>query len=48
MDWVAWTAAVSCWLSTGAPGGLVDSPASTMIRGFAVLACDVAARTKAV
>jgi hypothetical protein len=39
-------AAVSCEPSTGAPGGLVDNPASTLTAGLAVLACDAAAWTK--
>ena len=43
---VAPMAAVSCGASTGVPGGFVDSPASTLIAGLAVLACDAAARTK--
>jgi hypothetical protein len=37
-------AAAKRWLSTGVPGGLVDNPASTLIRGYAAAACAVAAR----
>jgi hypothetical protein len=31
-------AAVSCWLVTSVPGGLVDSPARTVTRGLAARA----------
>jgi hypothetical protein len=36
---------MSCALSTGGPGGLVDSPASTITSGLAALACWAAAVT---
>jgi hypothetical protein len=40
-------AAVSCWLFTSAPGGFVDSPASTVTRGLARRAWAAAALTNA-